>query len=180
MLKLTDAESRYGLVSVLNHWLAAVMVILMLTIGLYFHDMPKGEQLDYWKGLHVSLGIVFFLFLAFRVLWRLAVTPPEALKQARYLQIAAKAVHHLLLAGIAIMIISGPLLIWTKGYPLRLFDILSIPSPLGKMETLHEIFEEVHKITSRVLLVLIILHVLAALKHAWIDRDTTLQRMLGR
>lgn len=179
MLKLTDSESRYGMVSVINHWLAAAMVILLLTIGLYFHEMPRGEQLTYWKGLHISLGALFFLLLAFRVLWRLTEKTPEPIPQARYLQIAARAVHHLLLACVVIMIISGPLMIWSGGHPIRIFDLLSLPSPVGKIKDLHEILETVHKVTSRVLLVLIILHVLAALKHALMDRDTTLKRMLG-
>ena len=180
MPKLADTDNRYGPVSVLNHWLGAVMVILLLTIGLYFHEMPKGDQLNYWKGLHISLGALFFLFLAFRVGWRLLGKAPAPVKQARYLQIAAKAVHHLLLACVAIMIISGPLMIWSKGYPVRMFDLLSIPSPIGKMEALHEILEVTHKVTSRVLLVLITLHVLAALKHAFMDGDETLRRMLER
>ena len=180
MLKLADSENRYGLVAIINHWLGAVMVILLLSIGLYFHEMPRGEQLTYWKGLHISLGALFFLVLAFRVLWRWSGTSPRPVPQARYLQIAARAVHHLLLACIVIMIISGPLMIWSGGHAIRVFDLFSLPSPVGKIKDLHEILETAHKVTSRVLLVLLILHVVAALKHALLDRDTTLKRMLGR
>lgn len=179
-MNIRNSETRYGLISVLNHWTAAIMVILLLSIGLYFHEMPKGDELNFWKGLHVSLGLLFFLFLAFRVSWSWANISPTPVKQSRPLQITAKAVHHLLLTGIMIMIISGPLLIWSKGYPVRLFDILAIPSPIGKMETLHEFLEVTHKVTSRVLLVLISLHLLGVLKHVVMDRDSTLKRMLGR
>ena len=179
-MKFIDSENQYGLISILNHWSGAVLVILMLGIGLYFHEMPKGDALTYWKGLHISLGVLFFPFLLFRVIWHFPGKTPDPIEQARYLQIAAKAVHHLLLAGIIIMIFSGPLMIWSKGYPVRLFDILSIPGPFGEIEPLHETLEVIHKVTSRVLLVLITLHFIAALKHVFIDRDSTLKRILGR
>ncbi|HFE48815.1 MAG TPA: cytochrome b, partial [Chromatiaceae bacterium] len=38
---------------------------------------------------------------------------------------------------------------------------------------------DVHAILADLLMLLVVLHVLAALKHQFIDRDATLRRMLG-
>ncbi len=55
-MSLRDTPTAYGTVSRLNHWIGAALVILMLGIGLYFHEMPRGDELRYWMGLHISIG----------------------------------------------------------------------------------------------------------------------------
>ena len=51
-MQLHDTIKAYGLISRLNHWLGALLVIVLLGLGLYFHEMPKGEGLTYWRGIH--------------------------------------------------------------------------------------------------------------------------------
>lgn len=178
-MRLVDDHNNYGLVSVINHWLVAAFVLTQLTIGIYMDELPEDAQ-KYWIGLHIAIGGTAFLFIAFRVLWRIIMQSPALTPQDRRLQILARAVHHLLLLGISIMIISGPLMVWSAGYPVNIFDLVVIPSPTGKIETLHEILEEVHEITAWSIVALLVLHILGTLKHTFIDRDGTLARMLGR
>jgi cytochrome b561 len=84
----------------------------------------------------------------------------------------------ILLAGLALMLLSGPIMVWSKGYPINIFGLISLPSPLGKMETLHEAMEALHKLGAKLLFFAFILHMLGVLKHLIIDRDNTLKRML--
>ncbi|MEW5888228.1 MAG: cytochrome b/b6 domain-containing protein [Pseudomonadota bacterium] len=173
-MKLTDTPEAYGPVSRINHWAGAALILALLGIGLYFHEMPRGDTRLFWLKLHVALGALAFPLLAFRLAWRAATPappPPRAL---------ARHTHRLLLALIAVLILSGPLTVWSGGRAIDMFGVVALPSPMGKAEGLHALLEKIHAAASRLLLVLVALHVAAALKHALIDRDDALGRMLGR
>lgn len=179
-MSLFDTTTHYGVISRINHWLSALLIITLLGIGLYFHEMPKGDERTYWLQLHIALGALFFIILAFRIVWRLIVTSPEPLPQPQIVYWISKGVQFILLLALVLLIVSGPLIVWTADRPINVFTWFSIPSPLGRMETLHEILEVVHKVCSRVMLFGIIIHVLGVVKHAVIDRAPIMQRMIGR
>lgn len=179
-MNLQDTPARYGAVSVINHWLGAGLIVALLAIGLYFEDMPRGEEKLYWLRLHVSLGALAMLPLAFRVFWRARSASPAPLPQPPALEKLARALHIALLAAIAVLLVSGPLAVWSGGRAINVFGWLAIPGPLGEMPALHKALEVAHGVAAKVLLFSLIAHVLAALKHALIDRDGTLWRIFGR
>lgn len=175
-----DTPTAYGTVSRLNHWIGALLVLLLLGIGLYFSDMPRGAEKTYWRSLHIAIGTIAMLFLLFRVVWRLRSTSPLALPQKPALQTLSKVVHTVLLAGIVAMVVSGPLIQWLGGRPFGIFDLVKFPSPLAKSEIWHDRIEVLHGWTAWVLIYAIGLHLLAVIKHQFIDRDNILARMTGR
>lgn len=177
-MALYDTRDSYGTISRINHWLGAAFIIGLLWLGLYFHEMPTGDERLYWLRLHVALAALSFLLLAFRVVWRFAVRSPDAVSQPRVTTRVTRATHGLLLFSIVFLLVTGPLMVWTLGRPIAVFDWFAIPSPLGKLPVLHEALEGVHAVVSRVLLVLIVLHVLGALKHMLVDRNGA-GRMIG-
>lgn len=176
---MKDSESRFGLVSIFNHWAAAAAMIALLAIGLLFEELPRGAERTFLKDLHVSLGMAVLALLAFRVAWRLYHAFPQALPAPDWQQKSAKAVHWLLLLTIVVLIVTGPLSVWTGGRPIDVFGLVSLPSPFARFEDLHEALEVVHTVAAKpVLLSLLGLHVLAVAKHAVIDRDGMLARMV--
>lgn len=175
-----DGLDRYGLVSRLNHWLGAALIITLLAIGLYFEDMPRGAEKLFWVKLHIGIGALAFLILAFRLLWRLSSSGPAPFPQSAAMQRLAQAMHVLLLAGIGVLIVSGPLGVWSGGHALDVFGWFSIPSPTGRVEILHKGLEIAHKLSAKIVLIAVILHVLAAAKHLVFDRSRLLGRMVGR
>lgn len=175
-----DTSSNYGSVSRFNHWIGALLVLALLGIGLYFEDLPRGDARRFWRSLHVSVGALAALFLLWRVWWRARSASPLALPQAPAMQKFSKLVHWLLLAGIAVMAVTGPLTIWSAGRAIAVFGLFSIPSPMTASEALHEAMEEVHGFTADALIILIGLHLLGVLKHQFIDRDNIMARMTGR
>jgi cytochrome b561 len=179
-MSLYDNKDSYGAISRLNHWLGAAAILALLGIGLYFHEMPRGEERLYWLRLHVALGVLASAPLVFRVGWRFASRSPAALSQAPWQQWATHAVHSLLLAGIVALLVTGPLMVWSAGRPIAVFGWFAIPSPLGDAPALHEALETVHAVVSRLLIVAIGVHVLGALKHALFDRGSLGGRMFGR
>jgi cytochrome b561 len=175
-----DTPTSYGSVSRINHWVGALLVLLLLGIGLYFEGLPKGEERRFWRALHVAIGTLAALFLLWRVFWRLRSTSPLALPQAPALQLFSKVVHWLLLLAIAVMAVTGPLTIWSVGRPLAVFDLLSIPSPFGEFRAWHEPMEEIHGFTANAIIALVGLHLVGVIKHQFVNRDNILARMTGR
>ncbi|PWF49192.1 cytochrome b [Massilia glaciei] len=175
-----DHGTTYGSISRLNHWIGALFVLLLLGIGLYFGDMARGPEKTFWKGLHVAIGAIAILFLLFRVFWRVRSGFPSAAPQARPLQLLSKTVHVLLLVAIVVLVVTGPLSVWSVGRPIGIFEFVQIPSPFPLFKDWHEPLEEIHEYASTALMYLAGLHVLGMLKHQFIDRDNLLARMTGR
>jgi cytochrome b561 len=173
-----DTAERYGTISRINHWLGAAAVIAMLAIGLYFSELPRGDRRSFWLGLHISLGVLLFIFLFFRVSWRALRGFPRAVAQRPALQRLAAGVHRLLLVALGTLILTGPFIVWTKARPLEVFDWFALASPLPKLSTLHEILENVHVTTAYVLIGLVALHLLGVARHA-LQRDGAIRRMWG-
>jgi len=175
-----DTPAAYGLVSRLNHWIGAAAVITLLGIGLYFEDLPRGPELRYWMDLHVGIGALVLLPLVFRLGWRWTTPSPQPLPQRPWLQRTSRVTHALLLGLIAVMLVSGPLALWSGGRPIDVFGWFALPSPMAEQHELHEALEEVHGAGSTLLLWLIILHVGASLWHTLLERNrAALARMLG-
>jgi cytochrome b561 len=175
-----DTPTTYGVVSRLNHWIGALFIFLLLGIGLYFSDMPRGVEKTFWRTLHIAFGTIAIPFLVFRVWWRARSASPLPLQQPPALRHLSRVVHALLLAGIVVMIVSGPLIQWLGGRPFGIFDLVKFASPLPKSEIWHDRIEVLHGWTAWVLLGLICLHLLGVIKHQFIKRDNIIARMTGR
>ena len=178
-MALNDTPRAYGIVSIFNHWVGVALIFTLLIIGLQFEDLPRGDERSALIALHMSIGILAFAWLAFRVLWRLTSGFPEEVPGRTWEQKLSRIVHWLLLAAIATAILSGPLSVLANGRGIDVFDWFTVPALLPGNRTLHEIFETMHAISAKpLLIVLLVLHIGGAFKHAVIDRDTTLARML--
>lgn len=178
-----NTKQGYGWLSIALHWLAAIAVIIMLITG--FRADFAGEAGDralrsMLMGWHISLGASFALILLARVFASYAQPRPTPPEQAPALKFLASATHQVLLIAILIQVISGPLAVWSGGRAINVFELFSIPSPFAERnEAAHEIAEVLHTIGRWTLVAAITLHVLGALKHAMIDRDGVLRRMLA-
>jgi cytochrome b561 len=182
-MQWTNNERTYGWASIILHWLGALSVILMLTIGLQADwageagDRARRAEIMGW---HISVGATVAAPLIARVIAHYALKQPAPVAQPRPLQIISKATHHLLLLAIVLLFISGPLAVWSGGRAIEVWGAVSIPSPFAERnQDVHEIAEAVHAVGRYMLYVLIPLHVLGALKHLVIDRDNVFRRMLS-
>jgi cytochrome b561 len=179
---INDKRS-YGWLSIALHWLAALAILFMLWSGFsadFAEDAGDREARAAFMRLHVAFGASVALLLLARVAASYAQPRPAAPEQAPALKLAAALTHQLLLAAILIQLVSGPLAVWSGGRPINVFDLFAIPSPFAQRnEGVHEFAELMHAIGRWTLIVLIGVHVLGALKHALIDRDGVMRRMLA-
>jgi len=174
---LADTRSSYGWVSIALHWLVAAAVIYLYINGEQFAGMGRSPTAGALRALHNSLGAVASVLIAIRIAWRAWQGAP-AVPGPRSLALLAHLVQWALLATLAFLCVSGFLAIWSGGRPVDVFGLLSLPPPIGRDGALHRAMEEWHGIAANLMLALVALHVLAAVKHAVIDRDGVLSRML--
>ena len=161
-----ETNSRYSGLSVLNHWIAAIGVFVMLTLGLVAGEADSDRVEHAIMEVHIALGFFVLLFVLWRVAWRVyeGFRPdPEADALERYV---GGWVHRLLLIALLTMVLTGPLYLFTEGEGMDVFGWFTFYLPLGGLTFLHEPAEQVHKFTGEYLLpALIAVHFVGALRH---------------
>ncbi len=178
-MSLINTRAAYGWAAIFLHWVSAIGVVALYFLGDRVEEAADRTAKVAAQDLHTSVGILLFTFLAARILWSFSQPKPDPLEANRWLRLAAVVVQGLFLAMIAVLIVTGPLAVWSTGRPIAVFDLFTLPSPFaGRVAWLHEAAEEVHELASKLFWPLIALHVGGALKHLVLDRDATVQRML--
>lgn len=192
-------NARYNKVAIVLHWLIALMIFCMLAVGWYMSDLPKDApklmSLDlfnwhihtvqfteatsarsYYFNLHKSFGVTVFALILLRIYWRVTHTPPALPASIAAWQIkAAKASHHLLYLLMVLMPLSGLIMAAYSKYGVKWFGIPVISGMDN--EALRGLFKEIHETIAVILLTFIVIHVLAALKHKFVDKDEIMDRM---
>lgn len=178
-----NSKTGYGWASIALHWLAAIAVFAMLFTGFnadFAGDAGDRATRSMFMGWHISLGASFALILLARVFASYAQPRPTPPEQAPLLKFLSSSTHQILLIAILTQVLSGVLAVWSGGRAVNVFDVISIPSPFAERnQGAHEIAEVIHAIGRWTIVGALALHVLGALKHAMIDRDGVLQRMLA-
>ncbi|MBS0362934.1 MAG: cytochrome b [Proteobacteria bacterium] len=178
-MSISNSRQAYGWVAIALHWISAVGVTALYFLGDRLEDAPDRAARSEALNLHVSVGVLLFTFLAARLFWTAAQTKPVSLERTTILQVAARVVQGLFLLMILLLIVTGPLAIWSAGRPIAVFDLFALPSPFAApVPAMEEAVEWVHGAAAKLFWPLIVLHVGGALKHLLLDRDATLQRML--
>jgi cytochrome b561 len=183
-----QVRTRYDAVSMIIHWVTALLMIFMIIFGEEL--MEAGEEAGetgegvagaFGPSLHVSIGAAVLILTLLRILWRLMhKAPPYPTTMKPYELLAARAVHglfYLLLIGIPLtgwLSFGGLLAEEPAMGAVRVFGVFPVPaSPFAWGE-----WEDIHEIGSNLAMVLTGLHVLAALKHQFVDGDGIFRRML--
>jgi cytochrome b561 len=178
-MPLFNTKAAYGWAAIALHWISAGGVLALYLLGEQMEEAANRTEKIAAQNLHVAVGVLLFTFLAARLLWSASQPHPASLERNRMLGMAAKAVHVLFLAMIAVLLVTGPLAVWSTGRGIQVFDLFAIPSPFpARIGWLHEAAETAHGAATKLFWPLIVLHVGGALKHLVVDRDRTLQRML--
>ena len=161
------------------HWLMALIIIGLVPLGLYMHELPVSPRKLQLYSWHKWAGVTVFVLLLVRVAWRLTHRPPALPAASTALErLAAHAGHLGLYLLMLVTPVSGWLMSSAKGFQTVWFGVLPIPDLVGKDKALGDTLAEVHEFLAWTLVALIVVHVVAALKHHFIDRDDVLVRML--
>lgn len=172
-------ESQWGSIARFLHWSIALLVIAMLIGGNLMGDLPNGVDKLKTYALHKSLGLTILALMLLRLIWRFfdprPADPPGIGTPAR---MASRLVH----ASFYLLLIAMPLSGWlynsASNFPLKWFGLFSVPALSSADKGLKTIANQAHETISWLILAVLLVHVVAALKHHWVDRDDVLRRML--
>ncbi|MBI1196098.1 MAG: cytochrome b [Gammaproteobacteria bacterium] len=180
MVSILNTRTGYGLVAIALHWVMALGIFFLFGLGLYMTDL---DYYDAWyhKGpdLHKALGMMVLLMLLVRIPWRLANLRPEP--QGRpWEQQAARWMHNSHYLLMTVVLITGYLIPTAKGEGVDVFGLIEVPSVMRLSGPQEDLAGWIHWLSAWILVVLAVLHALAAYKHHFVDKDDTLLRMIGR
>ena len=170
---------RYDRVTILLHWLTALLVVSLFALAETWGFLPRGSALQAGaQALHVSLGLLLAAVVIARLLWRGSQGRrlPPATTGLQHL--AAKAAHHALYLLLVAQIALGILFRWAEGEPLQFFGLFALPGPYAPDRDLARTLIGLHNTVAWVIIVLAGLHAAAALVHHYALRDGVLRRML--
>ncbi|MEX0962709.1 MAG: cytochrome b/b6 domain-containing protein [Pseudohongiellaceae bacterium] len=157
---LHDQDGSFGWISIALHWFTAIAITLLWFIGQSIAAL-SGIELDARRSLHVTLGLVFWLPLVARIVWRVRSRQPRVRGQSEIIHRLAKTAHYLMLVILSFLLLSGPLM------------ALILPTGSPSMEVAFAI----HSNAAKAIALLVVLHVLAALKHLMFHDDETIARI---
>jgi cytochrome b561 len=160
------------------HWLMAVMILGLLALGLYMHELPLSPQKLELYAWHKWFGVIVFLLVWLRLAWRMMHRPPPLPDSLSLpLRLAAHAGHAALYVLMIAIPLSGWLMSSAKGFQTVWFGVLPIPDLLGRDKVLGDVLQEVHEALNVLLMLTLAGHVAAALWHHFVLKDDTLRRM---
>lgn len=171
-------QTRYTTPAILIHWVMAALIIVAWTIGTLAVDMPLGPDRIVSFSWHKWIGITVLFLVLLRIVWRLTHRVPELNIAIPKWQERTMAFTHW---ALYILMFSIPVVGWlmssAHGYTVNYFGLFELPDLVSKDKVLGEQLEDLHALLADGLMILVGLHVLAALKHQFIDKDGLLSRM---
>lgn len=169
---------RYTSIAIILHWVMALLIFVTWSIAIAVADLPLSPARITGLSWHKWLGVSIFFLVILRLLWR-ATHPVPILKLVMPLwQERAMQFTHVVLYLLMILIpIVGWLMSSAMGYTVNYFGLFELPDLVDKDKELGHQLKEIHELLANGLMVLVGLHILAALKHQFVDKDGLIGRM---
>lgn len=172
-----DTETGYGLVSRLMHWLMALAIVGLFSLGLwmvgldyyspYYHQAPD---------IHRSLGMLVLFALLLRIAWRFFNVHPSDADLSPLERMGARIVHVGFYPLLLALLLTGYLISTAEGAGIEVFGLFTVPAAF-KVEGMEDTAGVAHRWLAYATIAVVVLHTLAALKHHFVDRSDTLKRM---
>jgi cytochrome b561 len=172
------ARLQYGTTAKMFHWLIVALLVVQYLIGWLMPDIHRGMKPGAPMTFHISVGITILVLILLRFVWRLThpVAPESSL--APWQRLSSEAVHWLLYALVLATTVSGWLFASYRGWGVSFFYLFPMPMLASDNAEAGKAIDGLHQLFEWSLLVLIGLHVAAALAHLFVYRDRIMQRML--
>ena len=171
----------YPATSKLLHWLVAACVLVTVPVAIVMDRVGQGPTQDSLYNLHKSLGVLILVLMVLRLINRLVAgaLAPEA--EIEPWQRAVSSIVHTLLY---VLLLAMPIVGYTAnsayGASTPFFGLFELPSIVGKNEELATRLFTLHRWVGWLVILLVLMHISAALYHHFIRRDAVLKRMLPR
>ena len=173
-----DDGTTYDGVAIALHWTTAVLVFVLFGLAIGWDSFSKPTQ-ESLQSLHVSLGVLLAAVIVARLAWRWIPGHQVGSIEAGWVKLASKGAHYLLYVLLVAQVALGFLFRWAQGHPAGFFGLFAIPGPFGQLDRpmRHQI-HSLHEWIGWAIVIIAVLHALAALYHHYVLKDRVLKRML--
>ena len=165
------------------HWLLALAIVGTFSLGLYMHDLPFSVQRVKLFNWHKWAGVTILALSLLRLLWRIGHRPPPLSQRVLaamppWQHRAANFSH----ATMYLLFFAVPLLGWAyssaAGLQVVWFGVLPLPDFVAvDHEFAKQVLKPLHRNFAYILAGVVVVHVAAAIKHQFVDRDGLMARM---
>lgn len=180
------AHQRFSTPAIILHWVIAALVLTNIFLGWRMEQVRGLEKFELFQ-LHKSAGITILVFSLARLAWRLIHPPPPyPVTMKAWEKLAASTVHWIFYG----LMIGLPILGWIvvsaspTNLPTLLYQAIPWPHigpihdlPIEQRTGIAETVTSVHVLLAWSMFALLFIHVGAAVKHQFIDRDGVLYQM---
>lgn len=176
----TNNSGRYTSCAIFLHWSMAILLFLGFTLGWVMEGLPKSspDKMQY-VAWHKWIGVTIAWMVLVRLVWRITHQPPALPSTVPHWQrYASQCVHALLYFLMIAIPLTGYFYSSAAGRPVLYFGLIPLPPIIEPNLMLKPLLKTAHVVLNYMLLGAVGLHLLAALKHHFIDRNTVLIRMI--
>ncbi len=176
---MNPSLQRYTGVAIALHWLIAAAILGTFLLGQYMTNLQLSPAKLKLYSYHKWIGVTIFLLVLVRIAWRLAHRPPLPPASMPAWQHSAASIAHFFLYALTLAIpVSGWLMSSASGFQVVYLGVVPIPDLLAKSKDAAEQLKQLHEALNWLMVLVVAMHVAAALKHHLMDRDDVLRRML--
>ncbi len=181
---IRNNDTSYGLISKIMHWLIAAIIIFMIALGWYmteldYYDPFYHDAITLHKSLGMLIFMLIFMLMCLKLIWLfISPMPKPEHNPNKFEAIAANIVHKLLWGLIILLPITGYIVSTSAGAPISFFGLFYVPSTIEVLDTTRDKIIIAHYYLAYIGAAIIALHIAAALKHHFIDKNNTLMRMI--
>ena len=173
-----DDGTTYDGVAIALHWTTAVLVFVLFGLAIGWDSFSKPTQ-ESLQRLHVSLGVLLAAVIVARLAWRWMPAHQVGSIEAGWVKLASKGTHYLLYVLLVAQVALGFLFRWAQGHPAGFFGLFAIPGPFGQLgRPMRHQIHSLHEWIGWAIVIIAVLHALAALYHHYVLKDRVLRRML--
>ena len=178
-MPMQNSRSRYTAVAQSLHWVIAALIVTQFILAWSADGLPLGMHKLALLARHKSVGMTVLMLAVLRLLWRFWHRPPALPAGMTPIErILAQVTHIAFYVLLFLMPLTGWMMSSAKNYSVSWFGLFTWPNLIGQNEAAFNFLKSTHDTMSGILFAIAVLHVLAALKHHFWNRDDVLVRML--
>lgn len=173
-MTVKSTKNQYGSGAVIFHWLTALLILSMVPLGIFMHELPnEGIKAALYR-THIAIGMIVFIVTILRIIWKFKDNKvSEMTSMPKFQRLLARGMQQLLVIIVLLAAVSGLTYITTSGLAAQLFfaENINWPSP-GDFTA-----AKTHGVLTILLIPLMFLHILAALYHQYFVKDAIFNRI---
>jgi len=174
-----DDGTSYDHIAIALHWATAFLVVANFALAVTWDRFAKPAK-EFMENTHMSFGVLLTAAIVARLVWRLIPGHQVSSLEAGWMRLASKATHYLLYALLGVEAVLGFAFRWGAGRPMAFFGT-GIPPLIGEIARPdRRLLRELHDWIGWTIIIVALVHALAALYHHYVLKDRVLARMLPR